>query len=295
MAEYKLSYTASEIDEKLGMVDSMVKSVNGQTPDENGNVVVEGGAVTDEQLTKVVNNYFAENPVVCGVGISKIVKCTQAEYDALETKDETVLYIVADGASEEGPEDDMIPYLHITAPCEIETGIIPTAETAIEVIFYDTSLSNNSGFFGCPQYCINGQGAPWIGADIGNQTVSVNVNNFSSTGVKNTYRLDKTGLYINGTIAKEFSATPTDPEHYDINLHLFMKYPHKWYDSFASSCWLDDAKFYGAKIWQAGEIVRDIIPAEDSSGVACVYDKVTGTYLYNDNTGTLTYGKEVDE
>lgn len=40
--EYVLSYTGSEIEERLGMVDGMVKSVNGQMPDENGNVNVEG-------------------------------------------------------------------------------------------------------------------------------------------------------------------------------------------------------------------------------------------------------------
>ena len=38
--EYVLSYTGSEIEERLGMVDSMVKSVNGQMPDENGNVEI---------------------------------------------------------------------------------------------------------------------------------------------------------------------------------------------------------------------------------------------------------------
>lgn len=42
--EYVLSYTGSEIEERLGMVDGMVKSVNGQMPDENGNVNVEGGS-----------------------------------------------------------------------------------------------------------------------------------------------------------------------------------------------------------------------------------------------------------
>ena len=36
--EYQLSYTAKQIDERLGMVDKMVKSVNGTGPDENGNV-----------------------------------------------------------------------------------------------------------------------------------------------------------------------------------------------------------------------------------------------------------------
>lgn len=40
MAEYKLSYTASEIDEKLGKIDNLVASVNGVAPDENGNVEI---------------------------------------------------------------------------------------------------------------------------------------------------------------------------------------------------------------------------------------------------------------
>lgn len=44
MAEYKLSYTAKEIDEKLGKVDALVASVNGVTPDENGNVNISVGS-----------------------------------------------------------------------------------------------------------------------------------------------------------------------------------------------------------------------------------------------------------
>lgn len=45
--EYKLSHTAAEIDEKLSKVDSLVASVNGIVPDENGNVAiaVSGGNV----------------------------------------------------------------------------------------------------------------------------------------------------------------------------------------------------------------------------------------------------------
>lgn len=38
--EYKLSYTAAQIDERLGKIDSMVKSVNNIEPDENGNVEI---------------------------------------------------------------------------------------------------------------------------------------------------------------------------------------------------------------------------------------------------------------
>lgn len=38
MNEFKLSYTANEINEKLGKVDNLVSSVNGIEPDANGNV-----------------------------------------------------------------------------------------------------------------------------------------------------------------------------------------------------------------------------------------------------------------
>lgn len=45
--KYKLSYTAQEIDKKLGKIDNLVATVNGVAPDENGNVEisVSGGNV----------------------------------------------------------------------------------------------------------------------------------------------------------------------------------------------------------------------------------------------------------
>lgn len=296
----KPEYTVQEV--------GAVATVNGIAPDENGNVKVdipEGGA-TPEQAKQIADNKTAiekiQESMVCGIGISKIMRITQSEYDALETKDETTLYIIADGASTEEPEDGMIPYLHITAPCDIDTGILQTVDTAVEVTVYDTDLKNANGYIGGYKYSISGQNAPWLGAVFGTVTFSCKVTNFTTTGVKNTYRLDNTGLYINGALAQAASATPTDPGWTNYaaersRLRLFCAPVGLYPDSASPGCYLDDAKFYGAKIWQAGELVRDIIPATDSSGVACVYDKVSGTYLYKTatNTGTLTYGEEVDE
>lgn len=59
--EYKLSYTASEIDEKLGMVDSMVKTVNGVTPDESGNAEVD---LTGYATEEFVNSAIAANNII---------------------------------------------------------------------------------------------------------------------------------------------------------------------------------------------------------------------------------------
>ena len=41
----------------------VVTSVNGKAPDEYGNVTVQGGSVTDEQIASAVESYLEENPV----------------------------------------------------------------------------------------------------------------------------------------------------------------------------------------------------------------------------------------
>lgn len=49
--EYKLSYTATEIDERLGKIDDLVKTVNGVAPDENGNVEISASGSARLELT----------------------------------------------------------------------------------------------------------------------------------------------------------------------------------------------------------------------------------------------------
>lgn len=47
------------------------------------------------------------------------------------------------------------------------------------------------------------------------------------------------------------------------------------------------AILYHCKIWRSGNLVRDFIPVLDERGVACLYDKVSGTYFYNQGEGTF--------
>lgn len=56
-AEYKLSYTATEIDEKLGKIDSLVATVNGNKPDYNGNVNIQvSGGNADQSANKYLGD-----------------------------------------------------------------------------------------------------------------------------------------------------------------------------------------------------------------------------------------------
>lgn len=65
MAEYNLSYTASEIDERLGKVDSLVSSVNGVSPDESGNVTIDiGTSITVDSEFSETSTNPVQNKVV---------------------------------------------------------------------------------------------------------------------------------------------------------------------------------------------------------------------------------------
>jgi hypothetical protein len=56
---------------------------------------------------------------------------------------------------------------------------------------------------------------------------------------------------------------------------------------------LATCKIYSCKVEDAdGAIVRDIVAAEDASGVPCLYDKVTKQLFYNRGSGVLVVGDE---
>ena len=44
---------------------------------------------------------------------------------------------------------------------------------------------------------------------------------------------------------------------------------------------------------QSGVIVADYLPALDANDVPCMYEAVSGTYVYNSGTGTFAYGNQV--
>ena len=49
-------------------------------------------------------------------------------------------------------------------------------------------------------------------------------------------------------------------------------------------------RIYSCKIYDNDVLVRDFIPAKDGSNIACLYDKVSQTYFYNQGTGNFTFG-----
>jgi hypothetical protein len=83
MAEYKLSYTGAEIDEKLGKVDSLVATVNGIAPDKNGNVniTVSGTGGSAVGLTTAQINALNKMFEVCAYSVEDV----SAQYSQFRT------------------------------------------------------------------------------------------------------------------------------------------------------------------------------------------------------------------
>ena len=50
---------------------------------------------------------------------------------------------------------------------------------------------------------------------------------------------------------------------------------------------------YYFKIYDNGTLIRDMVPVKDLSGVACMYDKVSGQFFYNAGTGDFIAGPEI--
>lgn len=53
------------------------------------------------------------------------------------------------------------------------------------------------------------------------------------------------------------------------------------------------AKCYGVKVWRSGDLVRDYIPVADASGVAALYDRVSGQTFHSATSTPLVAGPEV--
>ncbi|MBR6838762.1 MAG: hypothetical protein IKM94_04310 [Alphaproteobacteria bacterium] len=52
-------------------------------------------------------------------------------------------------------------------------------------------------------------------------------------------------------------------------------------------------KLYSYKLWINNELVRNLVPAKNSSNVIGMYDMVSGTFFTNQGTGTFVEGPEI--
>jgi hypothetical protein len=144
--EYRLSYTATEIDERLGMVDSMVKSVNGVMPDGSGNVEIQvsGGNTDQGGMTTAQINALHGMFKVCLFDDTKDV-------DGAISAFETAFGIAGGGEVPDEPDQPDIPDVPVVKTYSVSAELINVtssnkATTINENASYTTTLTATDGY-----------------------------------------------------------------------------------------------------------------------------------------------------
>lgn len=178
-----------------------------------------------------------------------------------------------------------LEYLESTGTQYIDTGISGNKETAIEIMFYVTSIgSSYEGIFGSRVTSNNTNSI-----SIFTQNTS-NVNQRFGSQVKSTQipintnhviYLDKTKISIDGVVTT-WNQTADFTTPYTLTIFNVNSGTN---NSFTKS----KCKIYYTKIWESGVLVMDLIPVMYNYD-GYMYDKVTGQLFGNAGTGYFSLG-----
>lgn len=232
---------------------------------------------------------------VGGIGITTIMAITQEDYDELVMLGEvspTTLYIITASAGGGDAEVTMVPYLVSDGTAYIDTGYKCTANDVLELTYRDigklddgTYIAAATPYCGGQEFHIGYAGSGYVQATYAGVYLGYKL---TDKGAKATIKRDPTMLHYNGELVGTATAGTMAGT---MSTLIFAK---KISDTSVSKC-AHKVYFYGLKIWRGDSLVHYYKPAQDESGVACVYDAVTKEYFYNaDTEGTLTYGEEVE-
>ena len=185
-----------------------------------------------------------------------------------------------------------VEHLESSGTQYIDTGFKPNPTTTRFELSYSTTRSTSTFPFGsrvnssfpstasCTSYISDTSiRADWAGSNsVAFSTTSGKINNLICENNKMTLN----GSDYQGTVEKSSS-------YLDYNFLLF----NMWDGSSGVRATGFAGKFYKAKLWDNGTLVRDYIPCIDPLGVPCMYDLVGKKPYYNQGTGDFTVGRQI--
>lgn len=190
----------------------------------------------------------------------------------------------------EKPYDAKIEYLKSSSSQWIDTGIVPTGYTGIEVKFkynvttnqmrlFESRKSDNDLVIGS---YINGLGYFATAFSKAGDWLSTNV--IADTSV-HTLKIDPNlSVYVDGVVKNTRSSRPTATT--SENIRLFS------YGSYNDNAYRFSGNIYYVKIWDNDTLVRDFIPVRVGT-IGYLYDKVSGQLFGNSGSGSFTLGPDI--
>lgn len=255
--------------------------------------LTQSGAAAD---AKAVGDALAGK--VAGIGITAIMAITQAKYDELAMLgqvDESTLYIIKP-ESEDGPDMTMIPVLRSDGTAYIDLGVAPIDGAWYEVCFRGIAV-DQKGIFGNRYTNVRGSGgaidATWMSGYYNGSQYAIFSDKAIDISRKRTFSVSSTALTLDGDIVTEITAgTNTIVNKMLLFATNNSNEKNGMYGT--TPCTID---FFYLRIWSGeNKLLHNYIPAQDSEGVACIYDTVDKAYLYNAaEAGAFEYREELEE
>ena len=185
-----------------------------------------------------------------------------------------------------------LEYIQSSGTQYIDTGFKPDGETTVNIVFQTSSapdnLSDTLPVYGAATDYNSNAFEFWTlsggFATYGSQDYKSNLG--ITTGKKHTVSQAKNVLTVDGTSYTFTKQTFTAP----YSLLLFATHRSGGIKICASAA---NLKIYSCEIYNNGTLVRDLVPAKNSSGTIGLYDIVNGTFYTNAGSGTFTAGADI--
>lgn len=193
------------------------------------------------------------------------------------------------------PLIDYVEYIESTGTQYIDTGVLVTTTTKIELEFELTSIPYGSfGIVGAFKSSSLGMALGLVyyvfqgtvgNSGYANSGISPTANTRYTVVINDAVVfLDKParGVTINGVQTLQSTSAAKS---IDKNCYLF-------YTNGVSINKIS-MKLYNCKIYENNVLVRDFKPCKDGAGVYCLYDEIEKRYFYNQGTGSFTGGASI--
>ena len=185
-----------------------------------------------------------------------------------------------------------LEYIQSSGTQYVDTGFKPDGETTVNIVFQTSSapdnLSDTLPVYGTATDYSSNAFEFWTlsggFATYGSQDYKSNLG--ITTGKKHTVSQAKNVLTVDGTSYTFTKQTFTAP----YSLLLFATHRSGGIKICASAA---NLKIYSCEIYNNGTLVRDLVPAKNSSGTSGLYDIVNGAFYANAGSGAFTAGADI--
>ena len=188
--------------------------------------------------------------------------------------------------NEEKPYACELPYLQFDGNQYFNMGFKPNQDTRFAVDIDVDARSNQSTILGCRTAYHNSAFLLFTAANNAGYQCDYGNTGVDSTSTKSSGRhtidFNKNVLSIDGVV--EYTHTYTS---FQTSYNMYLLSVNN--AGTAMTAYPVSGKLYSAQHYANGVLSGDYIPVLDWNYVACLYDKVTGTFLYNAGTGSFAF------